>query len=782
MSLAVHGVRGGGFGTAPDRGAAGRVRDEHPVAEQLSGKLCVRSLSAARARAGEFQQRLTELAALDGGRLELFQNLGLRRNGLAVIEHGLAGALGVDRLEHQGLFAFHTGAYLRAGAAARAVERGNRNGEFQARQAVHILRLGALRGFRKLFRGHDDRTDDGVRTYIRAEVALNAVRGVPFGDIHRDPALFIGGGALRHGAVRIILKVADRQLFAAERVDGLQNVVDIIDKLGPVSGGLFNGFGRIRVFPGSRDIHLVDILHAALDGRVVHRDDLLALFAVRLRGGVLHELNRLIRRDNVGDLEEGGLQNRVDASAETELLADLDPVDGVEMDAVFGNVFLHLAGQPFVKLPAGPRAVQKEVAALFQVLHNVVFVHIGRVVAGDEIRLADIVGRFDRLFAEPQMGNGQAAGFFGVVVEIALRVHVGVVADDLDGVLVRADGAVRAEPPEFAGMRARGDRVRIFPDGQGQIRKVIHDADREALLRRAGLHVPVHGDDVARRGVFGAEPVASGVNRDSGELAVDQRGQNIQIKGLADGAGLFGPVEHRDLLYGLRQNVEQIFRDERPVKVNLDKAELFAPCIQVIDDFLGAVAHGAHRDDDLLRVGGAVIVERLVIGADLLVDLVHIIDDDFGNRVVIRIARFTRLEEDVAVLGASAQDRMLRVQRAAAELVHGVPVEHVAEVFIIPDGDFLDFVRSAESVEEMEERHAALDGGKVRDSAQIHHFLRVIGTKHCEAGFPAGINVGLVAKNTKRVGRYRTGRNMDDGGQQLAGHFEHVRDHQEQPL
>ena len=61
------------------------------------------------------------------------------------------------------------------------------------------------------------------------------------------------------------------------------------------------------------------------------------------------------------------------------------------------------------------------------------------------------------MIAEAQVADGHAAGLLGVVLEVGLNIFIGVVADDLDGVLVRADGAVAAETPELA-----GDGVKSF--------------------------------------------------------------------------------------------------------------------------------------------------------------------------------------------------------------------------------------------------------------------------------------------------------------------------------
>ena len=60
---------------------------------------------------------------------------------------------------------------------------------------------------------------------------------------------------------------------------------------------------------------------------------------------------------------------------------------------------------------------------------------------------------------------------------------------------------------------------------------------------------------------------------------------------------------------------------------------------------------------------------------------------------------------------AAAHLRMLGVQRAGAELLNGLHVAHLGEVLVIPNGYLLDLVGGAETVEEVQEGDAALDGG-----------------------------------------------------------------------
>ena len=128
--------------------------------------------------------------------------------------------------------------------------------------------------------------------------------------------------------------------------------------------------------------------------------------------------------------------------------------------------------------------------------------------------------------------------------------------------------------------------------------------------------------------------------------------------------------------------------------------------VEVVDDLLGHVADGAHGDDDAVGVGRAVVVEELVVGAELLVDLVHVLLDHRGQRVVAPVARLAVLEEDVAVLVAAARGGMLGVERVVAERLDRVEVAHRGEVVVVPHGDLLDLVRGAEAVEEVEERRA----------------------------------------------------------------------------
>ena len=204
--------------------------------------------------------------------------------------------------------------------------------------------------------------------------------------------------------------------------------------------------------------------------------------------------------------------------------------------------------------------------------------------------------------------------------------------------------------------------------------------------------------------------------------------------------------------------------------------------VEVVDDFLGHVADGAHRDDDAVSVGRAVVVEELVVGAELLVDLAHVLFHDFGESVVVLVAGLAVLEERITVLMGAAHGGMLGVEGVLAERLDSVHVAHVGEILVIPHGDLLDLVGGAETVEEVDERDLAGKRGQVRHGGEIHHFLHVALAQHGETGLAAGHDVGVIAEDVQRVGRNSTGGDVEHAGELLSRDLVHVRDHQQQTL
>ena len=124
---------------------------------------------------------------------------------------------------------------------------------------------------------------------------------------------------------------------------------------------------------------------------------------------------------------------------------------------------------------------------------------VHRVMTCNEVSLADQIRRTDRLLTETQVGNGDTVGLLGVIGEVCLYEHIGVVADDLNGVLVCAYSTVAAKTPEFTAYCAFRTGIKACLVGQGQIGYVIVDTDCEQLL----LCVLVNGFDLGRSRILG---------------------------------------------------------------------------------------------------------------------------------------------------------------------------------------------------------------------------------------------------------------------------------------
>ncbi len=81
-----------------------------------------------------------------------------------------------------------------------------------------------------------------------------------------------------------------------------------------------------------------------------------------------------------------------------------------------------------------------------------------------------------------------------------------------------------------------------------RVRHVIDDADGELTLGLRLGKLGVNSEHGSGRGVLGAETVTAADDGLVGDAGVGQRGDDVEIEGLALCAGLLGAVEDRDLL------------------------------------------------------------------------------------------------------------------------------------------------------------------------------------------------------------------------------------------
>ena len=381
------------------------------------------------------------------------------------------------------------------------------------------------------------------------------------------------------------------------------------------------------------------------------------------------------------------------------------------------------------------------------------------------------------------MRRGVAARFLRVIGKIGLAVLVRRAADDLDRVLVGTHRTVGAQTEEETLERAGLRQRNLLADGQRTERHVVHDTHRELVFGFVHLQVLEHGQHLRRGGVLRRKAVAAA---DDERLLAARAGceclDNVQVEGVSVGSRLLRTVEHADTLHALGKHRHQVFHRERTVEVYGDDTHLLALGRQVIDRLFDGLGHRPHRNDDVLGILGTVIYERLVVAAGDLRDLLHGVGHHVGHGVVELVRSLARLEIDVGILSRTAGHGVLGVQGPVAELLQGVTVEHRRQRGLVDQLDLLDFVRRAEAVEEVQERHARLQRHEVCDAREVHDLLHRRGGQHGETGLTRSHHVLVVAEDRQRLCGQRTRRNVEHAREQLAGDLIHVGDHQQKAL
>ena len=401
--------------------------------------------------------------------------------------------------------------------------------------------------------------------------------------------------------------------------------------------------------------------------------------------------------------------------------------------------------------------------------------------AGHEIGRGHQVGRSDGAVAETQVRGGVSAGLFGVVTEIGLAIFVGRLADNLDGVLIGTHRTVGAQSEEERLERPRLGERNLFAHGQRREGHVVHDAHRELVLGLVGRKVGEHGQHLCGRGIFRGKTVASA--DDNGGIRPAVEGiPHVEVERFACGTGLLRAVEHANFPYGRRNDIEHVFRREGTVEVHGHDTHLLALRTEIIHRLLQRFGHGPHRDDNSVGIRRTVVGERLVVAARNGVDLLHRLVHHIGHGIVETIGRLAGLEVDVGILCGTARYRVFRTKGTGTESGQRIPVEKSGEIILLHKLDFLYLVRRTESVEEVQKRHARLDGYQMRHAGEVHYLLNAAGGEHGEARLASGHHVLMVAEYGKGMCGDGSRRDMEYARKKFSGNLVHIGNHQQQTL
>ena len=132
--------------------------------------------------------------------------------------------------------------------------------------------------------------------------------------------------------------------------------------------------------------------------------------------------------------------------------------------------------------------------------------------AGNIVCLVQKIGRFNRGFTESQVRHGDAAGLFGVVVKVCLCIQIGIIADNLDGVLICADGTVGTKAPELTAGCTGRSRIDSLAERQRQVGNIIADTDGKFFFRLCSVQVFKYRNQLRRCRVLRTKTEASADN------------------------------------------------------------------------------------------------------------------------------------------------------------------------------------------------------------------------------------------------------------------------------
>ena len=279
---------------AVDRGAAGGVGDQRAISEKLREQLEVGRFAAARAGAGEFEQRLLHLLLADGSDLDRAAvEFGDFEEEVPVVALGNAQRRlrrHVEGLETRLLLVLDR-ADVDADAAAGAVFGRDLDGILEAGPLFVARRGGLERGGSafQLLRIVDLDADHRVRTNHGALAALDADVRVPDGNFEREIALLPLGGSSGEGAVDG--EGADGQLVATIFVDRAQNVSF---KVRGVGGEGLGNLDRARDL--GRNLHFVQVGERFVHRLHVFLDDVFTLAAVGVANRLANRFDGARRR------------------------------------------------------------------------------------------------------------------------------------------------------------------------------------------------------------------------------------------------------------------------------------------------------------------------------------------------------------------------------------------------------------------------------------------------------------------------------------------------------
>ena len=204
------------------------------------------------------------------------------------------------------------------------------------------------------------------------------------------------------------------------------------------------------------------------------------------------------------------------------------------------------------------------------------------------------------------MRAGETTRLLGVITEVCLTVFVGVVTDNLHGVLVGTHGTVGTQTEELGLEDTLAAQSHLLLGGERGHGEVVHKTYGEAVLGLRQLQVLVHAENHGGSHVGRTQTIAAAYDERRIGLAVECV-LNVEQQRFAVAAGLLGAVEHSDALAALGHHLHEVLHAEGAIQVYGNQTVLLALLCSVVDSLAGSLGSRTHQDDNLLGILCAVV-------------------------------------------------------------------------------------------------------------------------------------------------------------------------------
>ena len=216
--------------------------------------------------------------------------------------------------------------------------------------------------------------------------------------------------------------------------------------------------------------------------------------------------------------------------------------------------------------------------------------------------------------------------------------------------------------------------------------------------------------------------------------------------------------------------------------MNFDKTYFLALFGQEVDSLLDGLTDRTHSNDDMFCVRCAVIIEQTVVCTDFSVYFIHILFYDCRKSIIILIASFSSLEEDIRVLCGAHLSCMIWIQGILTEFHDGIHICHIFQIFIIPNFYFLYFMRGTETIKEVDKSYFTFNRCQMCNRGNIHYFLYAGRYQHCATCLAASIHVRVITKDVQCMASNCSCCYVEYTRKGFTGYFIQVRNHQQKTL